>query len=200
MGFAAGDTNISRYVRNSSPNATDPTGLESYWSTFFWELPGAYYDTVISGQQSDSLDGSFTGMIDCMTWGYTDHSNVMPQYGNVDAYFNGREVGFWWGVANQVAVASWGTWRLYAAYLAANPSATNKLVDVAAQRMPVQTANQFLDAEILEAQAKMHNEYEGFRLFEELGLNAGHDGNWSFYNEMMSQAEQCQRNAQGYEQ
>ncbi len=27
MGFAAGDTNITRYVGNSTPNATDPTGL-----------------------------------------------------------------------------------------------------------------------------------------------------------------------------
>ena len=28
MGFAAGDTNISRYVGNSTPNGTDPTGLQ----------------------------------------------------------------------------------------------------------------------------------------------------------------------------
>ncbi|MGA2616993.1 MAG: RHS repeat-associated core domain-containing protein [Thermoguttaceae bacterium] len=34
-GFAAGDTNLYRYVRNSPTNASDPSGLISYWGAFW---------------------------------------------------------------------------------------------------------------------------------------------------------------------
>ena len=107
IGFSAGDTNVNRYIGNSPINGTDPAGLDSYWGTFFYELPSAYYDTAVSGQQYDSMMGSFTGMIDNMTWGHTDYSNMNPHYGNVDAYLNGREVGDWWGAANQTAMAAY---------------------------------------------------------------------------------------------
>jgi RHS repeat-associated protein len=38
IGFAAGDANLSRYVGNSTPNATDPTGLD-YREDFLNSLP-----------------------------------------------------------------------------------------------------------------------------------------------------------------
>ena len=44
MGFAAGDTNLNRYVGNSTPNAKDPTGLDGQYvwtgshAEFWYEL------------------------------------------------------------------------------------------------------------------------------------------------------------------
>ena len=35
IGFAAGDANLYRYVGNSPPNATDPSGLETWWQSLF---------------------------------------------------------------------------------------------------------------------------------------------------------------------
>jgi len=37
IGFAAGDENIRRYVRNRATESTDPTGLEESFWTAFWQ-------------------------------------------------------------------------------------------------------------------------------------------------------------------
>lgn len=56
IGFAAGDTNVARYVGNGVTGATDPSGLEergwggwAYDSTFGWVVPRSFWsygDTV----------------------------------------------------------------------------------------------------------------------------------------------------------
>ena len=50
-GFAAGDANVRRYVGNQATNATDPAGLEGYWSEV-GEVHAGYYAAatgVVSG-------------------------------------------------------------------------------------------------------------------------------------------------------
>ncbi len=52
------------------------------------------------------------------------------------------------------------------------------------------SVNALLDAEIIEAQAQMHNAYEGWKLFEDFALKLAEEGNWSAYIEMWELAQQ----------
>ncbi|MEJ7592208.1 MAG: hypothetical protein WKF77_11715 [Planctomycetaceae bacterium] len=79
---------------------------------FVGEFPGAVGSTFLSGEAYDSLCGALNNIVDTMTFGVTDLTSIPPLYGNTDAYESGQSVGYYWGVANWLAIGAYRVMRL----------------------------------------------------------------------------------------
>jgi len=98
LGVAAGDKNLYRYVLNRPTAATDPTGLWSLWEEIYllpgtiYYLPQGYWETGVSGGQTDSLLGWINGVTDALN-PVGGGLPTTPIYGNEWAFSGGRTVG-----------------------------------------------------------------------------------------------------------
>jgi hypothetical protein len=88
LGFAAGDPNLRRYVRNGPTNATDPSGLERKpLISFTFPTPASIFGDFVFGQVGKLTDHFF---------GITPNPAFKPMFTNFSrplAYFNPLAVG-----------------------------------------------------------------------------------------------------------
>jgi RHS repeat-associated protein len=93
-GFRGGDTNLYRYVINSSPNLADPSGLWSWPGAAGGFITGFSVGTLIGGP----LGGVIGGFVGLVTGGNDAREEVGGSPNAGDQFAAGLVLGFWGGV------------------------------------------------------------------------------------------------------
>ena len=129
LGFAAGDTNLYRYVGNNPVNATDPTGLAtsylggnynqigaSFQSPFLAELSGQSYSPRYGGSVNYNSGGNYASSSPYLATAYADNSgygnggsSALPtQFADTYSLYNSGGSNGWGGVPGSTVAAALG--------------------------------------------------------------------------------------------